>query len=986
MTMRPFTDTRAGLNHIVDAQIGRAFPVVHKVYEHLDVIEYIAQVFKSGRSRDIVLRTNHTKEWIEWQYKGEDTWTILFKFSDLLGAGIADVVAVEQAIAAELVALRVHIDQARSDTLDASNRAQAAELGAVDAKNAAEAAQASAHASAQSAADHQTATEVAAAIGAQHLAGIEAQVVVAEALKQETVAAHQAGLAAKASAEEAAVNAATFAENADVSAAESATSANEAEASANTAELSAQNAAAHEVEAKNQAVAAEASALASAASATVSSEKLGELIPLHAAAVSASTTATEAAETVTTHLVQITALHGATESFAQAAQASAVQADSAATAAGVSASDALQLRNETQGFHDAASTMVADAAQVSADRATVQTLAQEVQLVADQAQSNALAAADSANAAKDSASLAQTSASEILGQVTTLSGRLDEADSIVTTVTTLRDETLSYKLAVEDSTTNAQAVAADRAAVAGMVGTIAADAASAADSKNQALAAAVSAETAEASARVWATKMDGPVLNDGSDKFSAQYWATQAEQSAVVAADANTGVLGALSRHTAEYDPHTQYLTKAESIGALATKLDVNDPSVTNAREWAATEVSQTEAEAGAATTARKWTAQRVRQAITGWWSDIGTAFGKSLLSLTDAAEGRTALGLENVNNTSDANKSVASAAKLTTARTINGVSFDGTADITVADTTKEPAFVAGTAAQYFCGDKTWRDLATDVRAAPLTGLSTATNAAITASDTVLSASGKLQAQITELDFEKLSQSGGTMTGALTLPDNGLVVGTTQIVASGGNVGFGTSVPKAPIHAFNTSNFGNPDTTGTGMTGVSARIQSGSTNMDFGAYSSGNTWIQSRLHTDNSFTFQLVLNPVGGSVLVGPGGLGYATGIGAGGTVVQPMSKGTTVTLNKPTGYITLANTGMGANTTSGFTLKASVIGSDDLVIASVHSGAADPANYQVWTSGAAAGSCSVYIRNISAATLSESVVLKFAIIKGAAS
>ena len=144
MTMRPFTDARGGLNHLVDAQIGRAFPVVHKVYQHLDAIEYVAQVYEAGRARDIVLRTNHTKEWIEWQYKGEAKWTILFKFSDLLGADIADVVAAEQAIATELVALREYINQTRSDTLAASGRAQAAELGAVVAKDAAETAQADA--------------------------------------------------------------------------------------------------------------------------------------------------------------------------------------------------------------------------------------------------------------------------------------------------------------------------------------------------------------------------------------------------------------------------------------------------------------------------------------------------------------------------------------------------------------------------------------------------------------------------------------------------------------------------------------------------------------------------------------------------------------------------------------------------------------------------------------------------------------------------
>ena len=48
-------------------------------------------------------------------------------------------------------------------------------------------------------------------------------------------------------------------------------------------------------------------------------------------------------------------------------------------------------------------------------------------------------------------------------------------------------------------------------------------------------------------------------------------------------------------------------------------------------------------------------------------------------------------VGLTNVDNTADSSKGVASAAKLTTARTINGVSFDGTSNITVADSTKAP-------------------------------------------------------------------------------------------------------------------------------------------------------------------------------------------------------------------------------------------------------------------------------------------------------
>lgn len=69
------------------------------------------------------------------------------------------------------------------------------------------------------------------------------------------------------------------------------------------------------------------------------------------------------------------------------------------------------------------------------------------------------------------------------------------------------------------------------------------------------------------------------------------------------------------------------------------------------------------------------------------------------------------AVGLGSVNNTADSAKNVLSATKLTTARTINGVSFDGTANITVTDSTKEPLIAAGTTAQYRRGDKTWQTL-----------------------------------------------------------------------------------------------------------------------------------------------------------------------------------------------------------------------------------------------------------------------------------
>ena len=77
-----------------------------------------------------------------------------------------------------------------------------------------------------------------------------------------------------------------------------------------------------------------------------------------------------------------------------------------------------------------------------------------------------------------------------------------------------------------------------------------------------------------------------------------------------------------------------------------------------------------------------------------------GSAFDK--VDNTDAVAtvaGRTGnvvltksdVGLGLVDNTADASKNVLSSTKLATARTINGVNFDGSANITIADSTKAP-------------------------------------------------------------------------------------------------------------------------------------------------------------------------------------------------------------------------------------------------------------------------------------------------------
>lgn len=151
----------------------------------------------------------------------------------------------------------------------------------------------------------------------------------------------------------------------------------------------------------------------------------------------------------------------------------------------------------------------------------------------------------------------------------------------------------------------------------------------------------------------------------------------------------------------------------------------------------------------------------------------------QELLTPTDAVQsvaGKTGVvvltksdvGLGNVDNTADSNKKVLSASKLTTPRTINGVSFDGSANITIADNTKEPKITAGTASQMWVGTKRWASILTTVQSVLLTGLSTATNSAITASDNIIKALGKLQAQINA----RLPLKGGTMTGSINMGEN----------------------------------------------------------------------------------------------------------------------------------------------------------------------------------------------------------------------
>lgn len=118
---------------------------------------------------------------------------------------------------------------------------------------------------------------------------------------------------------------------------------------------------------------------------------------------------------------------------------------------------------------------------------------------------------------------------------------------------------------------------------------------------------------------------------------------------------------------------------------------------------------------------------------------------------------------------------------------------------------------------------------------------------------------------------------------------------------------------------------------------------------------------------------------IGADFLYSAGELGYTAA--AQGTVTQATSKSTAVTLNRSAGQITMNNAALGATTNVSFTLNNNLISPKDVVIINVAGGTAATDSYNCWVSGHAAGSCTIVVRNITAGSLSEAVVLNFAVI-----
>lgn len=117
---------------------------------------------------------------------------------------------------------------------------------------------------------------------------------------------------------------------------------------------------------------------------------------------------------------------------------------------------------------------------------------------------------------------------------------------------------------------------------------------------------------------------------------------------------------------------------------------------------------------------------------------------------------------------------------------------------------------------------------------------------------------------------------------------------------------------------------------------------------------------------------------IGADYVLSQGQLGYTTA--AQGTVTQATSKSTAVTLNTSAGQITMNNAALASVTNVTFTLNNSLISANDILILNV-SGGATAGAYNCWVSGLGAGTASITVRNISGGSLSEAVVVNFALI-----
>jgi microcystin-dependent protein len=658
-------------------------------------------------------------------------------------------------------------------------------------------------------------------------AGVSANQAAASATTALTAGPNAAAAAASAtSASTSATNANTSAIAADISAQsatasknDAATSATSASASASSAATSASNANANKNAAATSATNAGVSQTAAAISASdAATSATSATASKNAAATSATNAGNSASAASTSQTAAATSATNAGNS-ASAASTSATNAASSATASAGSATAALGSANNSANSATAASTSQTAAATSATNAASSATAASTS---ASAASTYATNAGNSATAAAGSASAAATSATNAAASATTASNAQTTVAASATTATNAATAASTSQTAAAGSATAAASSASDAAAsaaaalaysvphykgyfttyaalVAGTSGMVAGDYAD------------VDAGTGtDAKMYIWDTNDTKWVVGNAPDPMTSAQVKTlyEANLNTNAYTDAEKTKLGGIAASATSNSSDAVLLARANHTGTqaistvvgLQTAIDGKEPVITSG------------------TTSGFWRGDKV-------WTDFATTVRATILTglsvatstATSAADtilvaiGKLQAQITGLSTSKlDATANSVSATKLQTARTINSVSFDGTANITIADGTKEPVITAGTTAQYWKGDKSWATL--DKTAV---GLGSVDNTSDVSKPVSTAAQTALDSKQDALGFTPVQQGGGTGQG------------TNKVYIGGAGGGLKATVDSTDLGAFVFAGANSSITSLTGLTTALSVAQGG---------------------------------------------------------------------------------------------------------------------------------------------------------------